>query len=306
VPPRDRADDAAPLPLGELLRAFAHRPRDASGRERTGDARRARAARRRRLPARVGERSGPHERGRCTALPRRRPQRARRRPRPHARIHPRQARRRRRRVAAVSVPRRARARRRRRRRADLRRPLRHVRAVAERGRRRVRARRRLPQLFAARALTPRSMPTLHYHPGNASLIAHVVLEEIGAPFALEFVDRAQAAHKSKAYLALNPNGLIPVLVDETAGGPGAPLVLYETAAVCIHLADMHPEAALLPPLATAERATAYKWIVWLSNTLQPALIVYFYPERWADDDAGAAAIRAKAESKIAPMLDQLD
>ena len=150
------------------------------------------------------------------------------------------------------------------------------------------------------------MPTLHYHPGNASLIAHIVLEEIGAPFALEFVDRAHAAHKSKAYLALNPNGLIPVLVDDATAGRATPLVLYETAAICMHLADVHPEAALLPPLATPERANAYKWIVWLSNTLQPALTMYFYPDRWADDDAGAAAIRAKAEAKVGPMLDQLD
>ena len=150
------------------------------------------------------------------------------------------------------------------------------------------------------------MPTLHYYPGNASLIVHVVLEEIGAPFALEFVDRAQAAHKSKAYLALNPNGLIPVFVDDSPAGGGAPLVLYETAAICMHLADMHPEAALLPPLATPERANAYKWIAWLSNALQPALIVYSYPERWADDAAGAAVVRAKAEAKIGTLLDQLD
>jgi len=150
------------------------------------------------------------------------------------------------------------------------------------------------------------MPTLHYHPGNASLIAHIVLEEIGAPFALEFVDRAQAAHKSKSYLALNPNGLIPVFIGDAPSGGGTPLVLYETAAICMHLADVHPAAALLPALATPERAHAYKWTLWLANTLQPALVVYFYPERWADDAAGAAAIRAKAEAKIAPMLDQLD
>jgi len=150
------------------------------------------------------------------------------------------------------------------------------------------------------------MPTLHYYPGNASLIVHIVLEEIGAPFALEFVDRAQAAHKSKAYLALNPNGLIPVFVDDSPAGGGAPLVLYETAAICMHLADVHPEAAMLPPLATPERANAYKWIAWLSNALQPALIVYSYPERWADDAAGAAVVRAKAEAKIGTLLDQLD
>ncbi len=151
------------------------------------------------------------------------------------------------------------------------------------------------------------MLTLHYHPGNASLIVHIVLEELGVPFALEFVDRAHDAHKSAGYLALNPNGLIPVLVDDASQtAAGAPLVLYETAAICLHLADCHADAGLLPPLATAERAHAYKWIAWLATTLQQSLLVYFYPERWADDDAGAASVRAKAEGRVGGLLDQLD
>ena len=75
------------------------------------------------------------------------------------------------------------------------------------------------------------MLQLHYFPGNASLIPHIVLEELGVPFELKYVDRAVAAHKSPEYLALNPNGLIPVLVDTSFGGDGKPLVLYETAAV---------------------------------------------------------------------------
>ena len=41
----------------------------------------------------------------------------------------------------------------------------------------------------------------------------ILLREIGAPFQLQLVDRTQAAHKSPEYLKLNPNGLIPVLVD---------------------------------------------------------------------------------------------
>jgi glutathione S-transferase len=151
------------------------------------------------------------------------------------------------------------------------------------------------------------MLQLHYFPGNASLIAHIVLEEIGAPFALEYVDRARSAHKSPEYLALNPNGLIPVLIDdESRGSDEAPLVLYETAAICMHLADTHPAAGLLPALATRERAHAYKWLAWCTNTLQAALILYFYPERWADDAAGAAAVKAHAETKIGAMLDQID
>jgi glutathione S-transferase len=148
---------------------------------------------------------------------------------------------------------------------------------------------------------------LHYYPGNASLIVHIVLEELAVPFELRLADRAQAAHKSPAYLALNPNGLIPVLVDDDPrGADGAPLVLYETAAICLHLADTHPAAALLPALATAERAHAYKWLAWCTNTPQTAITNYFYPERWAGDDAGAALVKSLAETKVGAMLDQID
>ena len=101
------------------------------------------------------------------------------------------------------------------------------------------------------------MLQLHYFPGNASLIPHLVLEELGVPFELKYVDRAVSAHKSADYLALNPNGLIPVLVDSSAGEAGRPLVLYETPAVCMHLADTHPAAGLMPPLGTGQRAQAY-------------------------------------------------
>jgi len=148
---------------------------------------------------------------------------------------------------------------------------------------------------------------LHYFPGNASLVVHIVLEEIGAPFELKYVDRENAAHKSAAYLVLNPNGLIPVLVDEGARDRvGAPLVLYETAAICLHLADTHPAVALLPALATRERAHAYKWLMWCTNTLHETMSHYFYPERWAGDAAGAAVVKALAETKAGALLDQID
>jgi glutathione S-transferase len=150
------------------------------------------------------------------------------------------------------------------------------------------------------------MLQLHYFPGNASLIVHIVLEELGAPYELKYVDRAVTAQKSPAYLALNPNGLIPVLVDTRPASEAKRLVLYETAAVALHLADTHASAGLLPPLGSAERALAYKWLAWLTNTLQATLIVYFYPERWADDVAAVAQVKAHAEAKVGAMLDQLD
>ena len=143
------------------------------------------------------------------------------------------------------------------------------------------------------------MLQLHYYPSNASMVPHLLLEELGASYELVPVDRANNAQKSPAYLALNPNGLIPVAVD-------GDLVLYETAAICLHLADTHPDAALAPPLGTPQRAQFYKWLMWLTNTLQATLIVYFYPERWADTPEAAAQVKAHAEAKIVAQLDQLD
>ena len=145
------------------------------------------------------------------------------------------------------------------------------------------------------------MIQLHYYPGNASMAPHILLEEVGTPFELHYVDRSVAAQKSPAYLKLNPNGLIPVLVD------GA-LVLYETAAVCLHIADTHPQAGLVPALATPERAHFYKWLAWTTNTLQAAMIIYFYPERWMNEGnaQGAAELKAHAEVKAGAMLDQIE
>ena len=142
---------------------------------------------------------------------------------------------------------------------------------------------------------------LFYYPSNASMAPHIVLEEIGLHFELVLVDRRLDEQKSAYYLRLNPNGLIPVLVD-------GDMVLYETAAICLHLADTHPENGMAPILATPERAEFYKWLMWLTNTLQTALIVYFYPERWVDVNnvPGANQVQTHAELKIGILLDQLE
>lgn len=145
------------------------------------------------------------------------------------------------------------------------------------------------------------MIELHYFPGNASLAPHILLEELGAPHRLVLVDRAAQAHKSPAYLALNPNGLIPVLRD-------GDLVMYESAAICLHLADTHPQARLAPPLGTPERAHFYKWLVWMTNTLQATLIHFFYPERLLDagNADGAQQVRHHCQVRVGGLLDQLD
>jgi len=133
------------------------------------------------------------------------------------------------------------------------------------------------------------------------MVPHIVLEELGVPYERVLVDKANGAHKAPDYLVLNPNGLIPVLVDGN-------LVLYETAAICLHLCDTHPNAGLLPTLGSAQRAHAYKWLVWLTNTLQATLIIYFYPQRWVNEGnaVGEAEVKAHAQARVGALLDQLD
>jgi glutathione S-transferase len=143
------------------------------------------------------------------------------------------------------------------------------------------------------------MMHLHYFPSNASMTPHMVLEELGVPYELVLVDRTKNAHHSPEYLKLNPNGKIPVLVDGT-------LVLYETAAITLHLADTHADAGLAPALGTPERAQFYKWLMWLSNTLQAEMPLYFYSDRWADTPEAVAQVKAHAQAHIAAMIDQLD
>ena len=144
------------------------------------------------------------------------------------------------------------------------------------------------------------MIQLHYFPSTASMVPHILLEEIGAPYERVLADRNCDAQKSPQYLRLNPNGLIPVLTD------GA-LVLYETAAIALHLCDTHPQAGLAPAVGTPERAHFYKWLMWLTNTLQATLTVYFYPERWvaAGNAEGAAQVRQQAHARVAALLGQL-
>jgi len=145
------------------------------------------------------------------------------------------------------------------------------------------------------------MIQLHYFPGNASMTPHLVLRELGVPFELKYVDRAIGAHKAPEYLKLNPNGLIPVLVDGER-------VLYETAAIVLHLVDTNPAAGLAPAVGTAERAQFYKWLIWLANSVQAMMPHYFYSDRMVapGNAAGALEVKAQAEAKLGAMFDQID
>ena len=137
---------------------------------------------------------------------------------------------------------------------------------------------------------------LYYYPGNASLLPHMALREAGVPFELLLVDRSRDAQNSPEYLRLNPNGRIPVLVH-------GDLVLFETAAIALYLADQHPEAGLAPPLGTPERAQFYKWMVHLANTPQAEYRTWFYPWQHVADPAMVESVKQAAAARLSWMFD---
>lgn len=140
------------------------------------------------------------------------------------------------------------------------------------------------------------MYKLHYFPGNASFSPHVLINEFGEEVELELVDRATNGQKDPDYLKINPAGRIPTFID-------GDLVLFESAAICLHLCDTHPGAGLAPALGTIDRAHFYKWLMFFTNTIQPDVLIYHYTPKYTADEAGAPAMKIAAEQRINNWFD---
>ncbi|MGN6328674.1 MAG: glutathione S-transferase family protein [Rhodanobacter sp.] len=141
------------------------------------------------------------------------------------------------------------------------------------------------------------MYTLYYAPGSANLLVHLALLEIGAPHTLKRVDLDAGEQRSAAYLAINPNGVVPTLVID--GVPHG-----EAAALAMLLAERHPEAALAPAPASPLRADYLQWMFYLANSLQPLFRQWFYPGDHLPE--GADTIRLAARAGIEKCWSKLD
>src|SRR5262245_1104988 len=102
---------------------------------------------------------------------------------------------------------------------------------------------------------------LYYYAGACSLAGHIVLDWIGEPY--ETVRMTRAAVKSAEYLALNPNGTVPLLMDGT-------YVLTQNVAILTYLADLHPEMRMLGDGTVRGRAEVMRWLGFLNSDVHPA------------------------------------
>lgn len=143
------------------------------------------------------------------------------------------------------------------------------------------------------------MYKLYWAPGTAAMAPQAMLEEIGAPYEAVRLDIASKEHEQAEYKTLNPNGRIPTLVHDG-------FVIFETAAICQYLSDLHPDAMLSPPVGTQARGRYYQWLTYMTNTLQVGFIDWFHPDWTFSDPAAQAALKAQAEDRLYRNFQVLD
>lgn len=101
---------------------------------------------------------------------------------------------------------------------------------------------------------------LYHTPGTRSLRVLWALEEAGAPFELTILTRDE--RQGDEHRARHPLGRVPVL-EEPDG------FVFESGALCLHVADSYPDAKLIGPLGSHERALAYQWVCFGLAELEP-------------------------------------
>ena len=127
------------------------------------------------------------------------------------------------------------------------------------------------------------------------------LEEAGAPYEYIVVGRNDPGIDELR--ARHPLGRVPVL----EGDDGS---LFESAALCLHVADLYPEAGLIPAPATHLRGEVYQWCFFAMTELEQAMLRAYTARHTAEPDpeavANTEARLARAGAVVATALDGRD
>jgi glutathione S-transferase len=106
------------------------------------------------------------------------------------------------------------------------------------------------------------MVTVYHHPYTRAASVVWMLEEVGVDHELRFVDVMAGAHKAPEILALNPMGKLPIIQD-------GDLVVTESAAIALYLADRYAPGRLAPTLDDPARGTYFRWILFAPSVIEP-------------------------------------
>jgi glutathione S-transferase len=126
---------------------------------------------------------------------------------------------------------------------------------------------------------------IYGRPGSGSDIPQMLLEEVGAPYELVRVGRERA--DVEAYRRITQTDKVPAITTPDGA------TLFESAAICIHLADLYPKARLAPPAGTEQHARFLQWLVYLATNLYECARRIYYPQSYGGE-AAADAVKQRA------------
>jgi glutathione S-transferase len=109
--------------------------------------------------------------------------------------------------------------------------------------------------------------TLFHAPQSRSGAARILLEELGAPHALEVLNLKTNQNRAPRYLEINPMGKVPAILIKQ---DGAEALVTEQAAIMIYLADRFPEAGLAPAIEDPLRGPYLRWLAFYGSCFEPA------------------------------------
>lgn len=143
------------------------------------------------------------------------------------------------------------------------------------------------------------MIKLHHHPMSTySRKVRIALTEKGIPFERVLVDLGKGEHKKPEYLAMNPNGKVPTLVDDG-------FVIFESTAICEYLEDKFPTPSFLPGDPQA-RARARMWNQYGDTQVAPAFFKVFSELIFKKPGEGDMAKVEEGRKLIAAQIAILD
>ena len=126
--------------------------------------------------------------------------------------------------------------------------------------------------------------------GTGSTGPQAILAKSGIAHEMIMLDLENEEHRTPENLAMNPRGQVPWLVTDDG-------VLTESTAIMLHLGDCHPEAGLLGPIGSIERANTYKWMSFLATNIYECVLRSEYAGRYTTD-TNISGVKAAAHRDI--------
>jgi glutathione S-transferase len=120
---------------------------------------------------------------------------------------------------------------------------------------------------------------LYHHPYSRAANVVWMLEEVGVPYELRFVDIMKGAHKASELVALNPMGKLPILTD-------GDVVVTESAAIALYLGDRHSYGKLAPRAEDPARATYLRWSLFAPSVIEPGSMAKMAGWSFKESQAG--------------------